>query len=135
CELISRGTKPDRAMVAIPSQTGMLVVEFQGDIIRTLPLTFDVLRIGRAPDNDLALQHPLVSRRHAELSVSASGLIVTDLESANGTFIDGVQVLPNQPTRVEPGQTLQIGPFIFAVRRSPTEHPDGVQPIASRTDG
>jgi phage tail-like protein len=122
-------------MTAAPRQDGLLVVEFQGDIVRTIPLTFDVLRIGRAPDNDLALQHPAVSRRHVELSLTPAGLVATDLESINGTFVDGVQVLANQPTPFEPGQTLQVGPFIFVVRRSPADRPDGVRPVASLANG
>src|SRR5579884_1846543 len=116
-------------MTAMPGQDAVLVVEFQGDIVRTIPLTFSALRIGRAPDSDLYLQHPGISRHHVELSLGPSGLLATDLGSANGTFVDGVQLLPNQPTRLEPGQVLQLGPYVFAVRRSPAERPDGVQPI------
>ena len=88
-------------MTALPRQDGVLIVEFQGDIVRTIPLTFHVLRIGRAPDNDLSLQHPAVSRRHVELTVTPSGLVATDLESANGTFVDQAEcralkvVIPN----------------------------------------
>jgi phage tail-like protein len=122
-------------MTAVPRQDGFLVIEFQGDIVRTIPLTFDVLRIGRAPDNDLALQHPAVSRSHVELTLTPSGLVATDLESANGTFVDGVQLLPHQPTLVEAGQTLQIGPFMFAIRRSPADPPGAIQPLATHPNG
>ena len=99
-------------MIAAPRRDGFLVIEFHGDVVRTVPLTFSALSIGRAPDNDLSLQHPAVSRRHVELSLTSSGLVATDLESVNGTLVDGVQILPHQPTLFEPGQTLQIGPFI-----------------------
>jgi phage tail-like protein len=113
-------------------QDGYLVVEFQGDVVRTIPLTFNLLAIGRAPDNDLSLQHPAVSRRHADLNLSAAGLFVTDLESVNGTFVDGLQILPHEPTRVMPGQILQVGPFVFVLRRSPADPPDGVRPSSSQ---
>src|SRR5437899_1792311 len=116
-------------MIAAPRRDGFLVIEFQGDVVRTVPLTFSALSIGRAPDNDLSLQHPAVSRRHVELSLTSSGLVATDLESVNGTLVDGVQILPHQPTLFEPGQTLQIGPFMLAIRRSPSDPPDGVQPL------
>ena len=120
----------------MPRQDAVLVIEFQGDVVRTIPLTFTTLRIGRAPDNELYLQHPGISRHHVELSLSPSRLVVTDLDSANGTFIDGVQLLPNQPTPLELGQVLQIGPYIFALRRSPAERPDGVAPVpSSQSDG
>src|SRR2546428_7535944 len=116
-------------MIAAPRRDGFLVIEFHGDVVRTVPLTFSALSIGRAPDNDLSLQHPAVSRRHVELSLTSSGLVATDLESVNGTLVDGVQILPHQPTLFEPGQTLQIGPFILAIRRSPSDLPDGIQPL------
>src|SRR5579864_9147933 len=122
-------------MTATPRQDGVLVVEFQGDIVRTIPLTFSVLRIGRAPDNDLYLQHPGISRRHVELSIGPSGLVATDLDSANGTFLDGVRLLPNQPTPLQPGNALQIGPYVFAVRRSPAERPDGLEPVLTAPNG
>lgn len=123
-------------MTTMPRQDGYLVVEFQGDIIRTIPLTFSVLTIGRTPDNDLSLQHPAVSRRHAELVLRVDGLVATDLESRNGTFVDGVRILPHEPTPIQPGQILQVGPFVFAIRRSPAEPPDGARPAATpSTDG
>jgi phage tail-like protein len=117
-------------MTSTSRQEGYLVVEFQGDVVRTIPLTFDVLTVGRSPDSDLSLQHPGVSRRHAELSLGPSGLLVTDLESANGSYVDGVRILPHEPTRVDAGQILQLGPFFFAIRRSPADAPDGVRPLA-----
>lgn len=47
------------------------------------------LRIGRAPDNDLRLDHPSVSRAHAELLGFDAGWQLRDLGSKNGSFIDG----------------------------------------------
>jgi phage tail-like protein len=107
---------------------GFLVIEFDGDIVRTLPLSYGVLRIGRGPDNDLALQHRGVSRNHVELHVTADGILVTDLGSVNGTFIDGERLLAHQPTRLELGHELRVGPFVLAPRRSPSDQPDGVSP-------
>jgi phage tail-like protein len=119
----------------MPRQDGFLVIEFQGDVVRTMPLTFNVLRVGRAPDNDLSLQHPAVSRVHVELSLTPAGVVVTDLQSSNGTYIDGVRILPQQPTLLEPGQLLQIGPFILAARRSPADQPNGIEPLAPESNG
>jgi len=118
-----------------PRQDGFLVIEFQGDVIRTIPLTFAKLTIGRSPDNDLPLQHPGVSRQHVELTVTSDGIIATDLESSNGTFVDGERILAHHPTRVEPAQTLQVGPFILAIRRSHAERPNGIQPLTPESNG
>ncbi|MBK8286794.1 MAG: FHA domain-containing protein [Ahniella sp.] len=50
------------------------------------------LVIGRGSDADLVLDEPEMSRTHAALDVSAEGLYLRDLESANGTLVNGVAV-------------------------------------------
>jgi transcriptional regulator with GAF, ATPase, and Fis domain len=52
----------------------------------------DVIRIGKAPDNDLALVDETVSRVHFEIMRDAKGYLVRDLKSTNGTFLDGAEV-------------------------------------------
>jgi phage tail-like protein len=109
-----------------------LAVELDGDVIRTIPLTFQVLTIGRAPDNSLSLQHPHVGRHHLELRLTAQGLMVTDLGSVNGTFVDETRLLPHQPTRLDPSQSLRVGPFILAARRAPIDMEEAeLEPVAT----
>jgi hypothetical protein len=62
-----------------------------------------VLAIGRDSANDLIIDHPLASRRHARLERTDQGYVVCDLESTNGTYvngerIDGSRQLHNQDT-------------------------------------
>lgn len=52
----------------------------------------DVIRIGRSRDNDVVLDHLSVSRHHAELRLDHGHWIVTDLDSANGTFVNGQRI-------------------------------------------
>ncbi len=52
-----------------------------------------VLRLGRGPDNELVLTEPTVSRHHARLEWPRRGPPeVVDLDSVNGTFLDGVRI-------------------------------------------
>ncbi len=62
--------------------------------------------IGRAPDNEVVLDHPTVSNHHARLSWSAKGLLIEDLSSANGTFVDGQRI---QVVHTRPGAEIMIG--------------------------
>src|SRR5207253_758580 len=48
--------------------------------------------VGRAPTCDVPVFDPTVSRRHAELSLAPGGVKVTDLGSANGTFVNGEEI-------------------------------------------
>ena len=61
------------------------------------------IMIGRAPDCDLCLLHPTVSRYHAVLEKAARGVLVHDLGSVNGVYADGrlpsCELRPLQPLR------------------------------------
>jgi ABC transport system ATP-binding/permease protein len=71
------------------------------------------LVIGRAPDCDVCLQHPSVSRYHALLERLPDGLRLSDLRSVNGIFIDGRRL--SSPSLVHEHQRVGIGPFLFTL--------------------
>ncbi len=66
--------------------------------------------IGRAPDNDVVLDHPTVSNHHARLSWKDAGLLVEDLSSANGTMVDGQRITA---ARTRPGADVRIGQVVL----------------------
>lgn len=80
---------------------------------RVLPLMATTSRIGRASTADLQIVDGSVSRIHAEVRVSASSAIVSDLASANGTFVNGQPI--HHPTALNEGAVLQVGdvPLLF----------------------
>jgi phage tail-like protein len=96
-------------------EIGHLVVERDGVEWTTLALNVPVLTIGRAPDNNLTLPDPLISRHHAELRLGPEGPALTDLGSSNGTFVDSVRLLPHQPQLLATGAVAQLGPFSLVV--------------------
>lgn len=105
-------------MATSPAQ---LIVQLQGSVIQTLPLTLPVLRIGRTPESGLMLDSHLVSRAHAELRVTPQGAVLTDLGSSNGTFIGTQRLLANQPQLLKDGGSFRIGPYILTYRTSASE--------------
>src|SRR5688572_12109731 len=62
--------------------------------------------IGRSPDCDVVLDHPTVSSHHARLSWTGATLLVEDLASANGTFVDDKRI---RTARVRPGSEIRCG--------------------------
>ena len=65
------------------------------------------VRIGRANDNDLALDDLRISRHHAEIATLPDGsLEVRDLASSNGTFLNGHRI---RAERLEPGDFIGVG--------------------------
>lgn len=68
------------------------------------------LTIGRHPAlAERVLDEPSVSRRHARLALDGGVLVVEDLNSLNGTLVDGEELEPFAPRRLSPGQTLTLG--------------------------
>lgn len=98
------------------SEVAQLIVQLDGQVMRTVELNAPVLTIGRRPDNGLVLAHPSVSPRHAELRVEDAGVQLTDLESQGGTLLDTRRLLPNQPQLLSDGNSFQIGPFVLIYR-------------------
>jgi sigma-B regulation protein RsbU (phosphoserine phosphatase) len=83
---------------------------------QTVPLTSTSILVGRSAACFVQLVNPRVSRRHARLDCSDDGVWrVTHLGSDNGTFVDGLQLRSDQPTVIQSGSRLQIGPFTLAL--------------------
>jgi len=66
-----------------------------------------ILRVGRAPHNDIVLRDESVSAEHCELLVQGVEVIVRELGSRNGTYVNDVRVAAQ--SGVTRGQTLRIG--------------------------
>ncbi|MEU5894056.1 FHA domain-containing protein [Streptomyces sp. NPDC047461] len=67
------------------------------------------IEIGRSADADVPLDDPDVSRLHCAVTVAADGRVsVADLDSTNGTVLDGVRV-GTRPVRFAPGALLRVG--------------------------
>jgi pSer/pThr/pTyr-binding forkhead associated (FHA) protein len=64
--------------------------------------------IGRSRTTDVTLGHPLVSRQHCELYEASGKLMLRDLGSLNGTFVNDTR-LCDQPIAIEPGERFTVG--------------------------
>jgi DNA-binding winged-HTH domains len=65
--------------------------------------------IGRDPDVHVFLDHPSVSRRHARISITAGRVTLEDLNSRNGTCVDGRGI--TSPTELHDGTIIGVGPI------------------------
>jgi EAL domain-containing protein (putative c-di-GMP-specific phosphodiesterase class I) len=75
--------------------------------------------IGRRPDASLCIPSATVSREHAELTVVDRGLLLRDLGSTNGTFVNGTRI--QSPCTVHHSDLLQFGQVVFRVVQQCTE--------------
>jgi hypothetical protein len=87
---------------------------FEGDVSpmlvlpdgRTLRVSSNPLVIGRLPECEVVLGDTNVSRRHAQVAMDAGDVVVTDLGSTNGTFVNGRRVTR---AAIQPGDEITIG--------------------------
>jgi pSer/pThr/pTyr-binding forkhead associated (FHA) protein len=70
--------------------------------------------IGRRCDTDLTLPLAFVSRRHCQFIRMSDDVLVQDLESYNGTFVNGMRA--TSPLPVRHGDELTIGPCSFEIQ-------------------
>jgi len=83
-----------------------LVILTQGLTGRTHELNVDRTTIGRVEDNMFQIAEPSVSSHHCEVHLRGSEILIRDLNSTNGTFINGEKVTESI---LKPGQTLRLG--------------------------
>jgi hypothetical protein len=70
-----------------------------------------VNRIGRNEENDFTIPHTSVSGSHCEITISEAGVLLKDLGSTNGTFVNRA---PVREVWLQPGQHVQFGPVDMA---------------------
>src|SRR5208283_5585953 len=83
-----------------------LVVLSAGMTGRTQDLKVEKTTIGRVEDNTLQIAEPSVSSHHCEVLLRGGEVVVRDLSSTNGTFINGEKVTESV---IKPGQILRLG--------------------------
>ncbi len=94
-----------------PSPAARLIVRRDGVIERRIVLGEVAVTAGRALSNDLVLSYEGVSRRHAEFHPCPEGVMVVDVGSANGTFVEGRRLTPHKPHLLTDGMFCTIGPY------------------------
>lgn len=84
-----------------------LVILSQGMTGRSHELKVDKTTIGRVDDNTFPIAESSVSSHHCEILLRGEDVVVKDLNSTNGTFINGNQITGEAV--LKPGQTLKLG--------------------------
>ncbi|GAB4487599.1 MAG: hypothetical protein Fur0016_01510 [Anaerolineales bacterium] len=81
-----------------------------GSKIPLQPLPFVIGRV----EGSLLLKEPNISRRHAEISFDAARQVylITDLNSSNGTFLNGQRIPAGQPVQLNHGTVINFGPNV-----------------------
>lgn len=122
----------------------VLIIHLPGGESRKVELTRDSMDLGRQSGNDIVIQANAVSRKHARLEKRSDGWWYVDLDSKNGTYLNGERI---HQLRLQDGVELQLGQrqqtsvvlsFHLSVEQPPSRSPVGVETVmekASPTTG
>lgn len=109
----SQVTEGDPDPVPTTTTTGQPRLKVTGTA-NEIPLTKDVLVIGRGSASDIRLDDTGVSRRHAEIRQEGDDVVVVDLGSTNGTSVNGRAV---EHARLTPGDRIEVGRTVLVYER------------------
>lgn len=87
---------------------GKLVVSLDGVVIKEVQITKDKTTLGRRPYNDIVIDNLAVSGEHAVLQMVAADVFIEDLNSTNGTYINGKAIKKQLLTH---NDTVEIGKY------------------------
>ena len=78
--------------------------------------------IGRSHENHIQMKDRFVSRKHLEISRRDSKFFLKDLNSENGTFVDGEPIKPGKELEVKQGLPISIGMSVLCLGQGCTEY-------------
>ena len=104
-----RGQRKDAAIWCVDVEKGTsslrgLHVDMLGPVI-----------IGRSPSSDIVINEPFVSATHARFTLQGPALVLEDLNSTNGTMVNGRPI--DQPVTLREGDEVQVGDTVLKVSR------------------
>jgi FHA domain len=92
-----------------------LILKFESAALKEVPLGVRPVTIGRAPDNDIPIDNLAVSNYHARVYIEAGSLVIEDLNSLNGSFLNDIRV---ERAMLKDGDTILIGKHHILVDQS-----------------
>ena len=89
-----------------------LTLSYENETLNTyLIKEGEVVRIGRSDQNEIVLDESAVSGIHAEIEFDGDGFYITDIQSKNGTFVDGELVISR---KLHHGNVISVGDYTIA---------------------
>ena len=102
-------------------QQSYWLVGLEGNVRRVRLSAEGALLVGRGAHNHLVLNDYRISRQHSRIAPERDGFVVYDLNSANGTFVNGVSVRRQQ---LKPNDEVRFGPHAFRVELDLLDMPE-----------
>lgn len=108
-----------------------LILTYNNTLLTRYPLRGEPVRIGRSRDNDIRISQDTASGHHAEIVCASNGIFVKDLDSTNGTFLNGRAI---RHGRLEDGDVITLGKHELRYQESDEGLEDPSPPDAAVTE-
>ncbi|HSK65695.1 MAG TPA: FHA domain-containing protein, partial [Anaerolineales bacterium] len=92
------------------SDFGKFILTKPDGLSQEFLLNKNLVTLGRATTNDIVLASGRVSRNHARVQCSEEGIVLTDLHSANGVWVNSEKVVE---TKIQPGDRIEISDYVL----------------------
>src|SRR5688572_16219075 len=93
----------------MPAEPRLVLLDGFTPARQALPLATYPFIIGRARECHFVIDHSQVSRLHARLELDHEQITLIDLNSTNGTYVNGERITPAQPRRLRAGDKIDFG--------------------------
>ena len=98
----------------------------------------ETIYIGRAPENDIQIEDKYISRKHLKLQKNGNKYVIRDLNTKNGTFVNGKQISPDDQFILGEGHTIVIGMSVICLDEGSSEDVlaflDSISPVKTTQD-
>jgi pSer/pThr/pTyr-binding forkhead associated (FHA) protein len=85
---------------------------------QSFDLKTDIVYVGRSPENHIQMKDKFISRKHIKISMKGDKYFVEDLESKNGTFVNGQQIRPGVEHEVGEGVPIVLGMSVICLGKA-----------------
>jgi len=98
----------------------LLVITLYSQIVASRSLDKNIITIGRNTDNDLMIIDPLVSKYHAQIQSIDGQILISDLKSSNGTFVNNMKITE---VFLNIGDEIVIGKHVIRLQSGKDKEP------------
>jgi hypothetical protein len=85
---------------------------------QSFDLKTDIVYVGRSPENHIQMKDKFISRKHIKISMKGAKYLIEDLESKNGTFVNGKQIPPGVEHEVGEGIPIVLGMSVLCLGKA-----------------
>ena len=115
--VLKKDNDPIESVKTLLAMSNLILKNIKGKG-NTYPINKIPFKIGRDQKNDIVLGSKIVSREHAQIVEMKEGLAIVDLDSHNGTFVNGTRI---KETLLRDGDEILIGEILILYQETVTE--------------